>query len=439
MPRTNKTAAQKRAEAEEKAEKARIREEQKTAREEKKKQQDEEKAKRKVEREEKQAIKAQQDAEKAAGKAKKEAEKAAEKAKIEEEKVRKERVSRRVSCSQKEHTNCGQAQLRVINFFAKKEKEPKGTPDGPSRQGSLEPTIKADVDTNSAYDTGCQTDFEKDFPFFFLHAHTTLAQSRVNALTGPDAEAALGRLGEGSAGDEKDGKTKLKLREMFGGATKRHVKRLCTPSVKELVGRVIGSEDHPVDPTSPAYANAVRTLERVPVKFLKYREDVRPPYIGTFTKQPSTSVSKVCRNPFTRAFAMVDYEYDSEAEWGDDCEGEDIESDGEEDEEGDGEDDEMEDFIDDEGVEQQSPSKRKIEEDLKPLCTGIFFEEDHDTTLAPWGDGTIDMAQFRCQHLLRMLPRSSLEGSTTNLHALSRRDGQYRPLEYQILGEGRTG
>jgi chromatin assembly factor 1 subunit A len=57
-------------------------------------------------------------------------------------------------------------------------------------------------------------------------------------------------------------------------------------------------------------------------RFLRFVEDVRPPYYGTWSKK-SSKISG--RRPFGKDVVM-DYEYDSEAEWeeGDDEVGEDV-------------------------------------------------------------------------------------------------------------------
>lgn len=60
----------------------------------------------------------------------------------------------------------------------------------------------------------------------------------------------------------------------------------------------------------------------VRMKLLQFREDVRPPYFGTFRRR---SRKVYGRRPLGRADGVVDYDYDSEAEWepeaeeGDDC------------------------------------------------------------------------------------------------------------------------
>ncbi|KAJ3304769.1 Chromatin assembly factor 1, subunit A [Kappamyces sp. JEL0829] len=56
-------------------------------------------------------------------------------------------------------------------------------------------------------------------------------------------------------------------------------------------------------------------------KFLKFAEDVRPPYYGTWTK---TSPKLSARHPFAQDSDLFDYEFDSEAEWEEEEPGEDL-------------------------------------------------------------------------------------------------------------------
>ena len=112
------------------------------------------------------------------------------------------------------------------------------------------------------------------------------------------------------------------------------------------------SSHSPIDLTDSASENIKRRpadmLKSIPIKFIKFAEDVRPPYIGTYSKTPKTgSICSLGRAPFGRVRPDTNYEYDSEAEWEDLGEGEDLESEGEEEEEDDEEAD-MDEFLDDE-------------------------------------------------------------------------------------------
>jgi chromatin assembly factor 1 subunit A len=95
-------------------------------------------------------------------------------------------------------------------------------------------------------------------------------------------------------------------------------------------------------------------------KFLRFHEDCRPPYHGTWSKSSSIVKGK---NPFAKDTTYLEYDYDSEAEWeeGDEEAGEDVENDmGDEEEENEEEegdlnedgwlaaDDEIEDELDEE-------------------------------------------------------------------------------------------
>ena len=115
-------------------------------------------------------------------------------------------------------------------------------------------------------------------------------------------------------------------------------------------------------------------LKTIPVKVLKFAEDVRPPYIGTYTRlRDAQSISRLARNPFRRELPQTNYDYDSEAEWEEPGEGEDLDSEGEEEIEDEDEAD-MEGFLDDEETDARAIKRRPILGDLEPTCSGIFWE-----------------------------------------------------------------
>lgn len=68
-----------------------------------------------------------------------------------------------------------------------------------------------------------------------------------------------------------------------------------------------------------AESNRLRSILRnptkVPMKLFKFKEDVRPAYYGTWTKE---SAAITGRRPFARDENMLSYDYDSEAEWEED-------------------------------------------------------------------------------------------------------------------------
>lgn len=119
------------------------------------------------------------------------------------------------------------------------------------------------------------------------------------------------------------------------------------------------------------------------MKYLKFAEDVRPPYIGTYTKISDQSAgSKLGRNPFAKTLPATDYGYDSEAEWEDPGEGEELNSEGEEEAGEEEDDDEMEGFLDDEEGNEMARAghlkHRPLNGELEPLCTGLCWESAPD-------------------------------------------------------------
>lgn len=125
-----------------------------------------------------------------------------------------------------------------------------------------------------------------------------------------------------------------------------------------------------------AAEDARDVLRQIPMKTLRFSEDVRPPYQGTFSRPvPEVSARKLARNPYYRGLPEVNYDYDSEAEWEEPEEGEDLDS--EEDEEGseDGDDD-MDGFLDDEDDALLAGKRRPIVGDLEPVSSGLRWAAD---------------------------------------------------------------
>ena len=176
-------------------------------------------------------------------------------------------------------------------------------------------------------------------------------------------------------------------------------------TVKEIIAQIQGSSSNPVDLTTSASQRLTATqtpfdqLKRIPMKSLRFFEDVRPPYIGTCTKLPTgVSATKLGRNPCGRIVPSVDYDYDSEAEWEAPGEGEDLDSEGEDDLEEDDDEDDMKDFVVDEGgteVKKRIP----ININTEHTSTGICWEDPQGKSrtavagLAP----SIDMDQYKIE------------------------------------------
>ena len=177
-------------------------------------------------------------------------------------------------------------------------------------------------------------------------------------------------------------------------------------SVKEIVDSIQGTAYRPIDLTDAGPKKPLRNpadlLKRFTIKYLKFAEDVRPPYIGTYSKICDQSEgSKLSRKPFAKALPATNYDYDSEAEWEEPGEGEDLDSEGEEEAGEDEDDDEMEGFLDDEEgsemVRAANLKHRSLNGDLEPLCTGLCWENASDQEGLNSVDGklTVDMSLLR--------------------------------------------
>lgn len=171
--------------------------------------------------------------------------------------------------------------------------------------------------------------------------------------------------------------------------------------VKDLIYRINDEPDAAEVTGSDARSeDAFALLKAVPVKYLRYAEDVRPPYIGTYTKQPvGHSIRRMCRKPFTRALPKINYDYDSEVEWEEPEEGDNCESD-EEDSEQEDDDDDMDGFLDD---DEDAPKRRNVMGDMEPVSTGIIWQDadrGRGAVKVPFGTITLNLDPFRLSPLL---------------------------------------
>ncbi|KAK3392027.1 chromatin assembly factor 1 subunit A-domain-containing protein [Sordaria brevicollis] len=156
------------------------------------------------------------------------------------------------------------------------------------------------------------------------------------------------------------------------------------PSVRKIMTEIYGeSTSKPMDLTTEntQFRDAREALKAVPVKCIKFSQDVRPPYVGTISGLPPgvKSLYRLARNPTSRNLLPLDYDYDSEAEWQDE-EGEDVED--LDDEEEDLEmDEDMDDFLDD--SEDVGPQRLVFSGGMEPESTGICWENEKRCTAKP--------------------------------------------------------
>ena len=288
------------------------------------------------------------------------------------------------------------SQLRLGSFFSKpvSKQESHDAPDiqvigAPlSRRNSI--TSLKDQDQRSRSTSllpenllPTNSDYHKAFPSFFLHAHTTLAgppafSHDTHRLQTVDIDALL-------ALDDKDSDQPISLPFSKRNNAKKQCRR-ATLQVRDIIARLQGTSVEPIDLTKPNFDESntpLDLLSQIPVKMLKFAEDVRPPYIGTYTRTLAPRVSsKLRRRPHTRGLPEINYDYDSEAEWEDPGEGEDLDSEGEEEIEEE-DDEEMSGFVDDGDSEEFSRKRKPVLGELEPTCTGLCWQDSSGRVDAP--------------------------------------------------------
>ncbi|POS75299.1 hypothetical protein DHEL01_v206300 [Diaporthe helianthi] len=151
------------------------------------------------------------------------------------------------------------------------------------------------------------------------------------------------------------------------------------PSVRTLLSDSDGLRTSPIDLTTESQNLRIQdtrqALRRIPLKHLKFHEDVRPAYYGTVTSVESlASLRKLAKNPIAKDLPL-NYDYDSEAEWvddGDDGEGDDVslmDEDDVDEEDGEG----IDDFLDD--SEDAGRGPRMLAGTMEPESSGVCFED----------------------------------------------------------------
>ncbi|KAK0651692.1 chromatin assembly factor 1 subunit A-domain-containing protein [Cercophora newfieldiana] len=173
------------------------------------------------------------------------------------------------------------------------------------------------------------------------------------------------------------------------------------PSVRKIMAGYHGEAASTViDLTSESQrsrqiSHTLEALKAVPMKSLKFREDVRPPYIGTISGLPPglNSLKSIARRPTTK-ITTLNYDYDSEAEWQEE-DGEDVE-DLDDDEEDADVDEEMEDFLDD--SEDVGPARLVFSGGMEPESTGLCWESRKRL------NSPAKLFKFRMEFILETLP-----------------------------------
>ncbi|KAL8826721.1 MAG: hypothetical protein Q9170_007296 [Blastenia crenularia] len=314
------------------------------------------------------------------------------------------------------------SQLRLNAFFPRPSLTHDGSTPSPTR-GSLSPansrrssiTSINDIDGHNRDRSVSVTpskpkssDYDRLFPSFFLQSHTVLAPCNRFERDEEGLQFVQKTLDSKLAANPTTTNTAAPFnpKEMLHVSPyKRRKVDKSHPSVKDIVDQLHGTSHKPIDLTkSQSSQHPLELLKSISTRVLKFAEDVRPPYIGTYTRvQDSSAARKICRNPFGRDLPDTDYEYDSEAEWEDPGEGEDLDSEGEEEVESEDGDD-MEGFLDDEdtgdGI-RTLQKRRLLTGDLQSISTGLCWEDASHNLAVP------DLEQYRLEIILATLPPSS--------------------------------
>jgi len=301
-----------------------------------------------------------------------------------------------------------QSQMRLNAFFVKPATISPGAISTPptehrnpmeGRRSSLGSVDGMDISTESRSSSASpqkttQSEYERSFPPFYVQSHTTLAPHNRFGRDIGSLERARVRI-DTHFGSDWNG-----LEEVLGkrkalqayAIEQLHIppykctKRATTQrTVKTIMERINGTEENPIDLTDGKKAlicDPVELLRSISLKHLQFAEDVRPPSRGTYTRFPiKQSPMGLARNPFERALPQTNYDYDSEAEWEEPGEGEDLDSEGEEEHGSDDEEDEMEGFLDDEesaeGLNTAGNKRRHVVGNLEPVSSGLCWEDGH--------------------------------------------------------------
>ncbi|KAI0157568.1 hypothetical protein GGR57DRAFT_460302 [Xylariaceae sp. FL1272] len=376
-----------------------------------------EKAKEQAEKRQKQEAKAAEKAEKEAAKAAKQAdkdaadaEKAKKKAEKAAEKEARDAAKARIEAEKKAEKEALEAkQQKQKNMMASFLKKAPSTPVKRIDQ----PQIKTEVDSTIAslhkpIPEPIKSAYEQAFQPFFIKAGVSLAPPPFE-MDDDTKEAKSKRLDEYLSGvrGEYTPAQPFDAQEVFDFAFPQP-RGIMTPSVKEIMATIYG-DDYSVasgrrgskgeSQTEKNLIKAQDKLDAIPMKYLRFYEDVRPAYCGTMTTLMNRQKLRLLSRRPTGKILPLAYDYDSEAEWVED-DGEDLD-DAEDEEEDVDADEEMDDFVDDSEL---APSMVRpgFEADSQPISTGVCFE--NPKRLGPCAT----TYKFRLEFLLDTLEHHSL-------------------------------
>lgn len=279
-----------------------------------------------------------------------------------------------------------------------------------------------------------QSDYDRVFLPFSLPPSAVLAPSNALLANPEDFTAAQSRLDDILTHREvdMDMETCDTIRSYFPTCRRG----LETTTITEIVDRVNASADNPIDLTEVQKEEPLDLLKKIPMKYLHFGEDVRPPYYGTYTKvHDPFQERKVARNPIYRGLDDLSYDYDSEAEWEEPGEGEDLDSEGEEDLEEDGDED-LDGFLDDD--EDPEVKRRLLNGDQEPVSTGLCWEDTSGVSRLNDGSGAIS-TEFKDFKLGFLLREWSLLLNVDHMLIYHRNPSAHRSIFRGLLGSGTFG
>ncbi|CAD0112078.1 unnamed protein product [Aureobasidium uvarum] len=352
-----------------------------------KEQKDKERAELKVKRDEEKQKKDEEKRRKNEEKEAKQREKDLKKAREDEEKEKKAR-----------------AQPKIASFFKmpSSQKSPAvSTPvqPSPARQNSsnsqpLDADVPMASPTPKRSPQQSQSDYRKMFLPFQLKAHTKCAPY-VPALNPDELETSQKEMDKVLRRTTIAASPTSSYNTLFAKERTRS-RGLWQPTAREVIESLQqGSSQVPVDLTdeSGEHYRPTDLLDSLIVRYLHFGEDVRPAYFGTYSRKISSpNASKLRKNPFSKLRKDTDYDYDSEAEWEEPEEGEDIGSDGEEDEESVGDAEEMDEFLEDDAADSK---RHMITGDLKPVSTGLCWEDAKGLSKSSTEESSVDLDSMK--------------------------------------------
>ncbi|KAF2769765.1 hypothetical protein EJ03DRAFT_88085 [Teratosphaeria nubilosa] len=228
------------------------------------------------------------------------------------------------------------------------------------------------------------SDYRKYFLPYELPNHTTLAQTY--RIPNPDDLAYWqGAFDEEIKDPSFQEKIDLGLLELTAEvdhmfrADSSSRRGLPQPSLRALIEEIQGTSSRTIDLTDETPVSsqpAIQRLQNVTRRHIHFYEDVRPAYFGTSTQIRSPRAArKIMLNPFSKARTDTNYDYDSEAEWEEPEEGEELLGDEEDEADSVGDPDDLDGFLDDE--DDALKNRRKmITGDLQPTSTGLCWEDE---------------------------------------------------------------